>query len=744
MTQSMPLFHEPKHVFVKLAAETTLPEDPNQWQDEVLQEVYKQVPYLADFSLEVVMETVDGERGYGLGHIEVTSKSEAPMTAPQEQKDAAGIRKARIPVIIKDGKLMPFDVVITDDSKAMPLTESRMRQAMFRPQAFDVTSKTPGDQSMIGQLYPPYRQNYGFGGGGAQMSAGMGGKTASKKIASLEDYITHLGEEYESEKEAARTIELPIGEFKTAGIKLGKEVIVRGAKVPKLESDAVKEEKDSCGTSMKMGSILAAVLPTANVSDLQDFRESMIDTATKLAYEHNAATHEAVLLLAEARPSTVEKRASAMLNYVKPSVLQVVKLPDGYEIKTASHRMWEPMSERVDRGELVRRVGVKIALAADTAGAVTLGSDEGVQDEAGEPPVAAGPISAPGMYMVKSTTGEDLTGVVIPNLVDIDGSALPISLFTDGQHAAVQSDISGIPAGEFSPPATVPAEQAQGHGCFYTEYGGIPCATLPLQLGATLAGNGVDEMPKFDGETFDGRPVQVSVQPYVQQIVSIDGLMIVPQGWMWMPLDSAAEIDLAESAADVNKTASLKMKLASVEVVAGGPDSFSVRGISVTKLAMDDRQFLNQDACLFLLTGLGANPSYALKKMAHAVGGTPQLVRTSHTLKTAAEARGESYVEAERFLTSMPTFRHRLWKEAAAITDPVAVDSVLSLGFINPENLATYIGYLPTLDEAQRRLCELLIGARLGMRELSEGAIERAIRALEDVIEGLKVLAFQG
>jgi hypothetical protein len=69
---------------------------------------------------------------------------------------------------------------------------------------------------------------------------------------------------------------------------------------------------------------------------------------------------------------------------------------------------------------------------------------------------------------------------------------------------------------------------------------------------------------------------------------------------------------------------------------------------------------------------------------------------------------------------------------------------VLSLGFINPENLATYVGYLPTLDEAQRRLCELLIGSRIGLREVPEGSIERAIRALEDVIEGLKVIAFQG
>jgi hypothetical protein len=723
MTQSMSLFHEPKHVFEKIAAETTLPEDPNQWQNEVLQEVYKQVPYLADFNLEVVMETVEGERGYGLGHVEVVSKSEAPMTAPQEQQDAAGIRKARIPVIIKDGKLMPFDVVITDDAKAMPLTESRMRQAMFRPHAFDVTSKTPGDQSMIGQLYPPFRQNGGFGGGGTAMSGGMGGKTAAKH-ASLEGYLESLADEHMKKQAAAPAA-----------------ADVKATKVTELENKA-KEEKDSCG--MKMGSILEAVLPTANISDLQSFKESLLEPATKLAYAGNAATYDALELLGSVDPTSVEKRASALLRHVKPSVMQVQKLASGYALKTASHRMWEPLIEYVDRGELVRRVGVKIALAADTAGAVTVGADEGVAEEPGEAPVAAGPISAPGMYSVKSTAGEDLTGVVIPNLVDVDGSPLPISLFMDGQHAAVQSDISGIPVGDYSPPATVPAEQATGHGCFYSEYGGIPCATLPLQLGATLAASAEGEAPKFDGETFDGRPVQVSVQPYAQQIVNVDGLMIVPQGWMWMPLDSAAEIDLAETAAEVSKEASLQAKLASVEVSAGGPDSFSVRGISVDKLAMDDRQFMNQDDCLFLLVGLGANSTYAQSKMASAVFQGPQQVRVGHRLKTAAEARGESYVNAEQFLNSMPTFRHRMWKEAAAITDPIAVDSVLSLGFINPENLATYIGYLPTLDEAQRRLCELLIGARLGMRELSEGAIERAIRALEDVIEGLKVLAFQG
>lgn len=739
MTQQMPLFHTHAPDFEKLSAETTLPEDPNMWQDEVLQEVYKQVPYLADFALEVVMETVDGERGYGLGHVEVTNKSESPMTAPQEQQDAAGIRKARIPVIIKDGKLTPFDVVITDDARALPLTESRMRQAMFRPHAFDVTSKTPGDQSMIGQLYPPYRQNYGFGGGGVAMSAGMGGKTASKKIASLEDYLAHLASEHETKQASIRLVASAEKLAKASDVSVSAQV----TKTPIASLDgAAKREKESCGS--KTASILEAVLPTANVSDLQSFKESVLDNTTKLAYASNEATYPALALLHQAAPASVEKRAAVMFSAIKPSVLQVVKQASGvYALKTANHRAWAPVVEHIDRGELVRRVGVKIAMDVDTAGAVTVGADEGVA-ESSEAPAAAGPISAPGMYMVRTVAGEELTGSVIPNLLDVDGKALPISLFVDGQHAACQSDMVGVPAGNYTPPPTVPAEQAQGHGCFYMEYGGIPCATLPMSLDARIAANGEGESPRYSGETFDGRPVQVSVQPYAQQIVNVDGLMIIPQGWSWMPLDQAGEVVLAEQASEVGKTASLNVKLASVEVVAGSPDSFALRGFAVEKLASDERQFLNQDQALFLLVGLGANPGYAMRKMAYAVAGGPQRVRIGHTLKTAAELRGESYTEAAKYIDAAPVYRHRMWKEAAAIPDPVAVDSVLSLGFINPENLATYVGYLPTLDESQRRLCELLIGARLGMRELSEGAIERAIRALEDVIEGLKVIAFQG
>ena len=50
---------------------------------------------------------------------------------------------------------------------------------------------------------------------------------------------------------------------------------------------------------------------------------------------------------------------------------------------------------------------------------------------------------------------------------------------------------------------------------------------------------------------------------------------------------------------------------------------------------------------------------------------------------------------------------------------------------------------LPVIDEAQRRLCELLVASRLGLKQVPTGALEKSIRSPEQVIEGLKALAFE-
>jgi hypothetical protein len=53
------------------------------------------------------------------------------------------------------------------------------------------------------------------------------------------------------------------------------------------------------------------------------------------------------------------------------------------------------------------------------------------------------------------------------------------------------------------------------------------------------------------------------------------------------------------------------------------------------------------------------------------------------------------------------------------------------------------MSYLPQLESVQSKLCELLIAARVGLRQVSPTPVEKCVRALEEVIDGLKVIAFR-
>jgi len=54
------------------------------------------------------------------------------------------------------------------------------------------------------------------------------------------------------------------------------------------------------------------------------------------------------------------------------------------------------------------------------------------------------------------------------------------------------------------------------------------------------------------------------------------------------------------------------------------------------------------------------------------------------------------------------------------------------------------MGYLPVIDDAQSKICELLLASRLGLQDVPTSALEKAVRSTEEILEGLKILAFQG
>lgn len=674
---AQPLFFEPDVTFEKVAAEVMLPEDPNEWPNELMQELFKQVPYISDFEPHVTMDKVDAERGFGFGHVEVQNKTEIQHGTDPAASAAAGVKSARIPIIIKDRKLQPLDLLITGDSKTLPLTEARLRSTIFRPSAFDITGRGPGDMSMIGQLYPPYRQNYGFGGGGATMSVGMG-------------------------KE---------GEMQRKGA----------------------------------AALLTAIMPTVNESDYHAFFDKVAgDRGLQAALGSNAAAEDALEALAAYEPVPAAKLASVAMDHLKPSVAQLRKEVEGYSLKTASHRCWLPKHASMDRGQALKMFGTKVVIAADQTGAVTMATGEGVSEAQKPEQDKPEPITQFGIYKVQDDSGKEIIGYVFPNLIDVDGTSLPIAMFTNGSVKAVQGDIVGINVGGG---ASIPEGKPSGAGAFFQLLSnGRAQATVPMTLQASMdSGEGAVVM---HGETYDGTPIQVSVQPNIQDIQSVDGRLIIPESFSWLPLDKAEDTHLVENAEGWGAEAKAKEAMATVRLRCGGEGTFSVEGLPVEKLALDQRQFLSLDDTLFLLAGLGADLDYAQEKLGQAAAwSAPVNVRVGRYIKTAGDIVEESREKAASnvavFAQVLPLLRKDLVKEAAVIPNPVAVDTVLSLGFLNPENLGTFIGYLPTIDEAQSKMCELLLAARLGLEQVPVGALEKAVKATEEALEGLKVLAFQ-
>lgn len=742
-----PLFHEPSLKFEKVASEVTLPEDPNAWPNEILQELYKQVPYIADFEPHVVMDRVDAERAYGFGHVEVMNKTEIQRGVSPEGMDAAGIRQARIPVIIKDRKLQPFDVVITEDSQMLPLTEPRLRQAIFRPQAFDITARTPGDMSMIGQLYPPYRQNYGFGGGGATMSAGMG------KSGSAEKHYFINGKEVSAAEAMSKS-----GSKDAANPNAGERVDDPGLGRESTEVSTLKGNPNPTHND-KTASILAAILPTINESDYNGFFDQLRDKNIQGALIKNgSATSKALAMLAAHTPMTTEKTARAVLGNWPADVVQIRREDDGYHVKTASSKCWAPRETLMDRGELVRFAGEKIALDIDGAGSVTAieGDPSSPQKQMPANAAVGGEVAEPeedryemikdfGVYKVKDSEGRELIGYVFPNLIDADGRPLPIFLFTNGSQSAVQGEIVGVSVGGG---ASIPEGNPRGKGVFYEVLSnGKAQATIPMTINATMTGTPEEgSATTLHAETYDGRPLEVRVQENISKITAMDGVMLVPAGMNWLPLDNSEEVDLVGEAetADAQTKMASKQPFLAVHIRAGGVDSFSFEGMPVEKIAKSERSFLSLDDSLFLLAGIGIDPVVASEKLANAmVWSTPVTVIARRGLSLPEELVKSAYASSQKRMANAPNLRVSLLKEAAVIPDPTAVDTVLSLGFINPENVGTFISSLPTLDEAQKKMCELLVASRLGLRDVPPSALEKAIRSVEEVIEGLKVMAFQ-
>ncbi len=645
--------------------------------------------------VNVVLDRVDQQRGYAFGSAEVTNQTDAPIP---DQPEAA----VHIPIIVKDRLMQPMDVML-DGKKALPLNERRLREKLFRTASFETSTRKPTDQGMVDQLYPPMRTNYGYGNA---VATGVG-----------------------------------VGGFG------------------------------------KQASLCAAIAGTISDRQFDSVMLKVADGETSLLLQKNAGARVALERLARAPYISTEKTAQALVSRIKPTVVQFTKLASGnFKVKWANAGAFMPQESTASPQQAGQMSGADMS-AMQPGQTMTVTTQRAQKQGLDEPDGTV--IKEFGDYAVKSAdTGETLIGTVLP-VVDFQMQPLELYVFTDGAgHYATQDEIIGVrqegPGGmalqqqEEGPPPAPPADPAaqggappmpqvapdagmpkmasapQGDGIFvYTPEGGAkPFCTQPLTVSAMT--QGPDGTPQVMAEDVFGAKLTLVMTPGLMAFEPLDedGTIAIPDDMQWVPLQGEAvhlaKGDTPDGAAD------LKGLPNEVSVKSTGQGETSMEGMPLAKVARDQRWFLKTAEATFLLCAMGLTQDEA-----HAVIKEAES-RDGHVVKLAGlnpiTPLAEVHAEAEkRAMALLQQFDFGFWKrdlvkEAAALEDSETADKVLAMNFINPENLSIFASYLPDLDSTCEKLAEMLLASRLGMNQVPDGAAERAMKNMEDVIGGLRAL----
>tara|TARA_Y100000004_G_scaffold194705_1_gene259927 strand:- start:3077 stop:5278 length:2202 start_codon:yes stop_codon:yes gene_type:complete len=180
-------------------------------------------------------------------------------------------------------------------------------------------------------------------------------------------------------------------------------------------------------------------------------------------------------------------------------------------------------------------------------------------------------------------------------------------------------------------------------------------------------------------------------------------------------------------------------KVAHHRIERDGAGLYSLHGPAFEKYAENNnpvRSLLKDDAIWSSIhCGVTNDEIDTIAKMAN--GSAVDIysdLNTPHPVKDLSEAVEKGFDErmAEIKIDT------NLVKEAAVISDKGTVDAVLSLGLLKKDNVLEFVNLLPQYEAVMGELAKLLIISRLGLSNIPETAVSKAMVALTRVILLLK------
>ena len=314
---NQPLFISPVIELTKVAYDTRIDDDIDDWPVAIVREAYKQLPFLKSYETEVEIDKVDSARGYGVGKLLV-------WPARQEKHAAAQNKQlVTVPVIIRNRELAPLDVY-TYRGEMAPMDQDKVAGVLFRPEVFE--RRAARDQftgtNLSGQLTPPATDH--------QYNAGSLNKSASAKEA-------FFGKRKTVDDVEAEITRNDVAKARKAGVST-KEIKRRWGPLMKQSSDR---------------SVMAGVRHAFARKDMDRLGEKLASHAgLRHAYTSNPVLRASLAQVASVSEKTASDKREDTRAAIKPTVVQFRKSGMGYICKTANHRCYDVSERKVSRFEV--------------------------------------------------------------------------------------------------------------------------------------------------------------------------------------------------------------------------------------------------------------------------------------------------------------------------------------------------------------------------------------------------------
>lgn len=428
---------------------------------------------------------------------------------------------------------------------------------------------------------------------------------------------------------------------------------------------------------------------------------------------------------------------------IPPTVIQIERMPGAtYIVKRANVDAYSPIEEELNRPEAQEQLGKDTVRSVDESGMITVSTSPTVRSQLIEEKIE--PVKSFGMYRVKTKgDGRQLVGWVFPKVVDLDGTVLPTAVFANGSENSVQKGFAGVRAGSA---AGIISAAPFGPGILYRTTGDDAVALVPLNVeGSSREGEGVETL---ECQTLMGQKVRLHKVPGTNAIIPVpdsENEYVIPDDVKFLPLPNEKHVDIIEEPEEFSKIS--RLQRASLSIRYTGDDRYSLDGCGLHKVADRETQGVRPEQALFLSVLVGMNPEFAVTKLGKAREHGVVTVPNLHPLTTLPEQEALTMAKLSRagydeFLKSVPK---PVWlvKEASLLGDTGSVDKVLSLGFINPHNVAVFLSYIPELERTQAKVCQLLFTSRLGGDEDLEDGAMRAMHGIENMLASLRLVGLE-